>query len=323
MSPHGHDHGHPANGSASGPGHQRRLALVLALTGGYAVAEGVGGWLTGSLALLADAGHMLTDSLGLAMAVAAVWFAKRPATAAKTYGFYRAEILAALVNGLLLLGIAVGILREAWERLSESHSVDVGPMIAIAVGGLVVNVAGLRLLHATSGESLNSRAAYLEVFADLLGSVAVIVAGVVMLATGWLHVDAVVSAALALFIIPRTVGLLRSVVDVLLEAAPRGINLGDVENAMLAVPGVASVHDLHVWTITSGFVAMSGHVESRGRRSEDVLHDLRAMLTERFNIPHVTLQVESEEHANDGACCEIDPRCLVVGALAERHAGGH
>jgi cobalt-zinc-cadmium efflux system protein len=291
---------------------ERRLVLVLAITGAYMLAELVGGVLTGSLALLADSGHLLGDVLGLLMAVSAIRFARWPATAGKTYGFYRAEILAALVNGVALLVVAAWIMYSAWERLGAPASeIQALPMLVVASGGLIVTLVGVAVLHPDARTSLNMRAAFLEVFGDLLGSIGTIAAAVVILATGWTPADAVVSVLIGVIIIPRALVLLRSVIDVLLESTPRHLDMREIEAAMLAQPGVESVHDLHVWSITSGFDAMSGHVRSNGRPSEEVLHDLRTMLRDRFVIRHVTLQVESAGHADDGACCVMDPRCFV------------
>jgi cobalt-zinc-cadmium efflux system protein len=290
---------------------ERRLWLVLGMAVAYFVAEVVGGVLTGSLALLADSGHLLTDVLGLSMALAAIRFARRPATPGKTYGFYRAEILAALVNGVILFGVAGWILYEAFQRLSHPSDVKALPMLFVAIGGLIVTLIGARLLHPGASESLNVRGAFLEIVGDLLGAIGTIIAALVILATGWVTADPLISALIGLLILPRAWSLLRSVVDVLLESTPRHLDMHEIESAMRGVEGVDSVHDLHVWTITSGFDAMSGHVRSNGRRSEDVLHDLRHMLHERFGIEHMTLQVEAVDHADDGACCIVDPRCFV------------
>jgi cobalt-zinc-cadmium efflux system protein len=255
---------------------------------------------------------LLGDVLGLAMAVAAIRFARRPATADKTYGFYRAEILAALVNSIALLGVAGWIVYAAWQRVSEpSATVDALPMLLVACGGLVVTLVGVALLRGGAQASLNVRGAFLEVVGDLLGSIGTILAALIILASGWTAADAIVSALIGVFIIPRAWGLLRSVVDVLLESTPGHLNMPQIEAAMCAVPGVESVHDLHIWTITSGFDAMSGHVRANGRPSDEVLHDLRSMLRDRFGIEHVTLQVEAADHADDGACCISDPRCFV------------
>src|ERR1700737_2824708 len=291
---------------------ERRLVVVLVMTAIYMVAEVTGGFLTGSLALLADSGHLLGDVLGWAMAVAAIRFARRPATADKTYGFYRAEILAALVNSIALLAVAVWIVYAAWQRLSEpSVHVDAMPMLVVACGGLVVTLVGVGLLRGGAQESLNVRGAFLEVLGDLLGSIGTIIAAVIILTSGWTAADSIVSALIGVFIVPRAWGLLRSVVDVLLESTPHHLDMPQIEAAMRAVPGVESVHDLHIWTITSGFDAMSGHVRANGRPSDDILHDLRSMLRDRFGIEHVTLQVEAADHADDGACCITDPRCFV------------
>lgn len=328
---HAHTHAEGEHGSAQGGSaaaqSQQRLIVVLGLTSAYMLAEVIGGLLTNSLALLADAGHMLTDVLGLAMALAAIRFAQRPATPAKTYGFYRTEILAALVNGVVLFGVAGYILYEAWRRFQEPPEINSLPMLLIATGGLAVNLVGAKLLHAQAGESLNVQGAFLEVLSDVLGSLGVIVAAVIIYFTGWWQADPLISVGIGLFILPRTWKLLKSAVDVLLEATPEHVDVEQLEAAMRAAPGVESVHDLHVWTITSGFVAMSGHVLASGRESSDVLHDLQVLLRERFRIAHATLQVEHPDHADDGACCTIDARCLVVGGavvpLAAAAPPGH
>jgi cobalt-zinc-cadmium efflux system protein len=307
-----HAHNPAARPETAASSGERRLTLVLALTAGYMLAEVIGGIVTGSLALVADSGHMLADALGLTMALGAIRFARRPATAGKTYGFYRAEILAALINGVVLVVIAIWILYAAWQRLdSGAADVQAAPMLLVAAGGIVVTLIGVLLLHGGASTSLNVRAAFLEVLGDLLGSIGAVVAALIILATGWTPVDALISAIIGLLMLPRALGLLRSVVDVLLEATPRHLDMAAIEAAMRAEPGVESVHDLHVWSITSGFDAMSGHVRSNGRPSEDVLHDLRSMLRDRFGIEHVTLQVEAANHADDGACCVADPRCFV------------
>lgn len=310
---HAHDrHTFETHASAN----ERRLLIVLVITALYMLAEVAGGLLTGSLALLADSGHMLGDVLGLGMAVAAIRFARRPATAGRTYGFYRAEILAALVNSLALLAVAGWILYSAWQRLQQPDTeVHALPMLLVAFGGLIVTLVGVALLRGGAQESLNVRGAFLEVLGDLLGSIGTMVAAVIILGTGWSAADSLISAVIGVFIVPRAWALLRSVVDVLLESTPRHIDMRQIEAAMRAVPGVESVHDLHVWSITSGFDAMSGHVRAVGRPSEEVLHDLVSLLRDRFGIEHVTLQVESATHADDGACCVADPRCFVPNAI--------
>lgn len=305
-------HTHTSDQPGTRASTERRLLIVLAITGLYMLAEVVGGLLTGSLALLADSGHLLGDVLGLAMAASAIRFARRPATAGRTYGFYRAEILAALVNSFVLVLVAGWILYAALQRLAEpTVEIRALPMLAVAAGGVAVTIIGVTLLHAGAQESLNVRAAFLEVMGDLLSSIGTIVAALIILATGWTAADALISALIGVFMLPRAWVLLRSVIDVLLESAPGHLNIPQIEAAMRAVPGVDSVHDMHLWSITSGFDAMSGHVRSNGRPSEDVLHDLRTMLRDRFGIEHVTLQVEAANHADDGACCVADPRCFV------------
>jgi cobalt-zinc-cadmium efflux system protein len=285
--------------------------VVLSLTTLYLLAEVAGGLLTGSLALLADAGHMLADVFGLSMSLAALRMAARPATPRRTFGFHRAEILAAVANAVLLLGIAGFILYEAWTRLSAPEEIESIPMLLVAVGGLGVNVISFKTLHGGQHENLNMRGAMLEVVADMLGSVGAIVAGLTIWLTGWYQADAVVSVLIALFIVPRAWGLLGTGLNVLLEATPAHLDLGQVVTSMQAVPGVAAVHDVHAWTIASGYVAMSAHVRSNGRPSPDVLHDLQTLLREDLHVDHVTLQVESADHADDGACCVMDPRCLL------------
>jgi cobalt-zinc-cadmium efflux system protein len=321
-----HAHDTKTNHASQAAQSERRLLIVLVITALYMLAEVVGGILTGSLALLADSGHMLGDVLGLVMAIAAIRFARRPATAGKTYGFYRAEILAALVNSILLIVVAAWILHAAWQRLNESSDlllprVDALPMLVVAGGGLAVTLIAVALLHSGAQRSLNVRGAFLEMLGDLLGSVGTIIAALIILQTGWTPIDALISALIGVFIIPRAWDLLRSVVDVLLESTPRHLDMREIEGAMRAVPGVESVHDMHLWSITSGFDAMSGHVRANGRSSENVLHDLVSMLRGRFGIEHVTLQVEAADHADDGACCVADPRCFVPGGGSRAYVG--
>ena len=312
----GHSHGGQANGGSveqADLSNERRLRLVLGLTVAYMLAQVVGGLVANSLSLLADAGHMLADSVGLAMSLFALWFTRRPATPGKTYGFYRSEILAAFTNSLLLLVVAGWILYEAAARIQHPEEVHVLPMMLVAAGGLAVNLVGAYLLREPSTGSLNMRGAYLEVMADMLGSVGVLLAGVVILTTGWTLADPLVSVVVVVMIVPRAWKLLRGTIDILLEASPRDISMDAIEVAMRGVPGVRSVHDLHVWTISSGFVAMSGHVEAIDRPSSDVLHDLLHLLSEKFGIEHATLQVEQCDHpGGEIACCTLDPRCFVL-----------
>ena len=288
---HGHHHRETAAGRSRGA-----LLGSLAITGGFLVVEAAGAVWTGSLALAADAGHMLTDVGGLALALFATWIAARPPTPAKTYGYYRVEILAATVNALLLLAVAGLILVEAYQRLRAPHEVLGGPMLAIALAGLAANLIAAWWLHGNARESLNVRAAYLEVLGDALSSLGVIVAALVVMGTGITLVDPLVSALIALFIVPRTWRLLRQAVNVLLEGTPAHLDLGEIEAAMTRIPGARRVHDLHVWTLTSGREAMSAHVVIDDvRQSERLLGALHAVLHARFGIDHTTIQLDVEQ----------------------------
>ena len=271
-----------------------RLTATLALTCAFLVVEVGGAVWSGSLALLADAGHMLADAGGLGLALFAIWIAGRPPTPAKTYGYYRAEILAALVNAVVLLAVASGILLETYRRLVAPPAILGGPMLGVAVVGLVVNLACAGLLHDAAETSLNVRAAYLEVLGDALSSVGVVAAAALVLLTGWTLADPLVSGAIALVIVPRTWRLLRQAVNVLLEGTPAHLNLTEIEEAMTSVPGVRRVHDLHVWTLTSEREAMSAHVVVDDMRdSERLLETLHAVLHARFGIDHTTIQLET------------------------------
>ena len=258
------------------------------------VQVGVGGW-TNSLALLADAAHLFVDTAGVGLSLLAVWFAERPATAEKTYGYYRVEILAALVNGVVLCVLALVILFEAWERLWTRHEIVAGPVLVVAVVGLGVNLLAAALLHAGAGESMNVRGAYLEVLGDALSSAAVIVAAIVILITDFTVADALASGAIGLLILPRTWVLLRQAVNVLLEGVPAHLDLGEIEAALCGAAGVRRVHDLHVWTLTSGREAMSAHVEvERGTPPARILDELHLILHARFGIDHTTIQIETQ-----------------------------
>jgi cobalt-zinc-cadmium efflux system protein len=286
---HGHDHDH----DAARYGSARALAIVLALTATLMVVEIAGGIFTDSLALLADAGHMLSDASSAGLALFAVWLAGRPATLSRSYGYKRAEILAALANGVLLVVVAVWILVEAWRRFDDPPNVLGGWMLVVAIVGLLVNAVAMGVLLRSERESLNVQAALRHVLADLLGSVGVVVAALIIVTTGWERADPIVSAAIALLVLASSWGVLRDSVSILLEAAPRGVDAKQVEDAIVRSPGVVSVHDLHVWTITSGFPALSAHVlvgageDCHGRRRE-----LELLLQERFGIDHTTLQVD-------------------------------
>jgi cobalt-zinc-cadmium efflux system protein len=279
--------------------------LVLTLSLAVLVLQVLGGIATGSLALLADAGHVLTDVAGLALALGAMWIAARPPTDARTFGWYRAEILAAALNAVLLLGVAAWVLVEAWGRIAAPAEVASGPMLVVALIGGGANVIALWMLRPRQGSSLNLRGAYLEVLGDLMGSVAVIAAAVVILVTGWTVADAVASAMIAVLIVPRSWHLLREAVDVLLEATPRGMRLDEVRRHLLSTDGVADVHDLHAWTVTSGLPVISAHVVLEpGAAPADVLDRLCGCLAGDFDVEHSTLQLETfdrrrlEEHAH-------------------------
>lgn len=285
-------HGHSHEVSASGK-NKKQLTIVLALTSTYLVAEVIGGLVTGSLALLADAGHMLTDVGGLGLALLAIKFAERPATPERTYGYYRVEILAALTNAIVLIGISIYILYEAYERFRNPPEVQSGGMLLIASIGLVINIAGVLILRAGSQESLNMKGAYFEVLSDLLTSVGVIVAGIIMLTTGWYYADPLISAGIGLFIFPRTWALLKDAVGVLLEGTPSDVNIRSLRDSLSKTEGVAEIHDLHVWSLTSGVNAVSVHaVLAEGADHDEVLERVHKSCTTEFKISHVTAQTE-------------------------------
>lgn len=284
-----HHHGPSAAGAGA-----RRLVVVLVLVLAYLVVEVVAGILTNSLALLADAGHMFTDAAGISLALLAIWFAQRPATPEKSFGYYRVEIFAAIANAVILFGVAAYILYEAIQRLADPPEVVGLPMLVVAVVGLAVNLVSMRLLHAGAQTSLNLRGAYLEVLGDLLGSVAVIVAAVVISLTGWTPIDPIASVVIAGLILPRTWTLLREAIDVLLQATPRGVKLEEVRQHVLGAHGVVDIHDLHAWTLTSGQNVVSLHaVMEPDADPAAVLDELCACLTDDFDMEHSTIQLET------------------------------
>ena len=295
----GHSHGPTVS---AGGEHRSRMLIVLALTGTVLIAEIIGGIVTGSLALLADAGHMFTDFAGTSLAILAVTFAQRPASDRRTYGYYRLEILAAVINAVLLFGVGVFILFEAWRRWSDPAEVKGGPMLAFATVGLLANVIGLYLLRSGSKVSLNVKGAYLEVLGDALGSALVIAAGFVIAVTGWERADVIASVLVALMILPRTWALLREATNVLLEAVPKGTDLAAIRQHILETPGVLDVHDLHVWTLTSGLHVLSVHVVVDDQALADncggrVLDALGECLAGHFDVEHCTFQLEPVGHA--------------------------
>lgn len=297
---HSHHHHHHHGGSSRG---RRPLALTLGLVTVYMLAELVGGWLSGSLALLADAGHMLSDAAALALSLFALWIARRPPTPRKTWGYYRIEILAALANGATLVAISVFILLEAFERFRAPAPVNAPLLMAVAAGGLVVNLIGLQLLSGSKDDSLNLRGAWLHVLTDALGSVQAILAGALIWGFGWTWADPAASVLIALLVIYSAWHLLRDTVGVLMEGAPRHIDVDEVRDCLAGLPGVVEVHDLHVWTITSGMESLSAHVVvADGLPPCDMLTTVRSTLHDRFGIHHLTIQIEPEEFEEQGMC---------------------
>ena len=287
---HKHDHAHSRRSN------RRRLTAVLALTFAYMLAEAVGGFITNSLALLSDAGHMLADVASLVLALLALWFSARPVTPKKTYGYYRMEILAALANGAALVVISLLIAYEAFQRIKTPEAVRGFEVMLIATGGLVVNGLSAVILHHASEENLNVRAAFLHVMGDVLGSVGAIVAGLLIWRWGWLIADPLISVAMCLLIIYSSWQLIRESVNILLEGTPSHINIRAVVEAMHEVPGVTNVHDLHVWTISSGLEALSAHVTLEPTVSQKMALDaLQERLRAGFNIGHLTIQIELPE----------------------------
>jgi cobalt-zinc-cadmium efflux system protein len=296
----GHRHSHPQ--TATG-GHRRVLTAVLLISSGIAIAEVTGAIITGSLVLFADAAHMAADAAGIGLSLLAAWFASRPATARRTFGYARAEILAAMANSLLLLAMAAVIFAEAVRRLTSPPQVSAGLLIAFGCAALVANACSLLLLRHGQAESLNVRGAFLEVAADTLGATAVIVTGIIIATTGFALADPIASLAVGVLILPRTWRLLKEAIDILLEASPAGIDLDEIRTHMTDVSGVREVHELHVWTITSGLPVFSAHVVvdpeiiERGR-SAIMLDRLQACLRGHFDMQHSTFQLEPAGHAD-------------------------
>lgn len=285
-----HQHDHDISDTPAG-----HLRMALALTLFFVVVEVVGGIMTGSLALISDAMHMLTDSTALAIALLAIHVGRRPADLLRTYGYARFEILAAAFNALILLAVAFYILYEAYVRLFEPQQIASLGMLAIAVIGLVVNLTSMRLLTGHKDESLNVKGAYLEVWADMLGSIGVIAGAVVIWLTGWQWVDSLVAVGIGFMVFPRTWSLLRECINILLEGVPPGMALEDVETAIAEVPGVASVHDLHLWAITQNKPSLTAHaVMTDGADPEIVRQAIEVTLREKFDLHHTTLQMERE-----------------------------
>ncbi len=291
-----------------------RLLAVIAVTAAFMVVELVAGYLSGSLALLADAGHMFSDLASLLLALAAQWYTTRPATPQRSYGHYRAEILAALANGVGLGVVAIMVLYEAWQRIHQPREVTGLVLVVVGVAGLLVNLFGLAILNSGRATNLNIRGAWLHIFGDALGSLAVLVAAGLISLFGWYIADPVAGAVISVLILVSAVRLTRDAVDVLMEAVPRHISLLEVRDALRQQPGVEDVHDLHIWTLASGFIALSAHIVTSHVRAEDIrnlLIDLRRLLHDKYGISHTTLQVETPGiPEEDTRFCEGDPRCL-------------
>jgi len=298
---HAHGHSHGAGQTVTGS-YRRALTVVLVISLSIAVAEVVGAIVTGALVLFADAAHMAADAAAIGLSLLAAWFASRPATGRRTFGYARAEILAAMANALLLLAMAGAIFVTAAGRLTSPPAVSSGLLIAFGVGALAANACSLLVLRSGQAESLNVRAAFLEVAADALGAAAVIATGIIISATGFTLIDPIASLAIAVLILPRTWRLLKEAVDILLEASPEGIDLTDIRRHMCDLPGIRDVHDLHVWTITSGLPVFSAHVVvdpeviERGR-SAIMLDQLQDCLRGHFDVEHSTFQLEPAGHA--------------------------
>lgn len=287
-----HQHAHRRRGAAN----RRRLALAMCLAAGYMVAEIVGGLLTNSLALLADAAHMASDAAALGLSLFAVWMAERPPTPRRTWGYYRVEIMAALVNGAALIAVSLFIFAEAYRRLLEPREVWGAAMLGVAAGGLAVNAAAMWVLRGGRTESLNVRGAWLHVLTDALGSVGAIAAAALIWAFGAYWADPAISALIGCLVIYSAWRLVAESGAVLLEFAPRGVDVDDVHRAIVATPGVLGCHDLHVWTITSGLDSLSAHVVvAEGHGPAEVLKSLRRELDRGFGIHHVTVQIEPED----------------------------
>lgn len=276
------------------------------------LAEAIGGWLTNSLALVADAGHMLTDVGALSLTLFAVWFATRPATSKKTYGYYRLEILAAFVNGIALVLISIWILIEAFGRWSSPPVIDGTLMSFIAFGGLLINIAAAWLLHSDAAHDLNIRAAWMHVIGDMLGSVAAIIAGVLIITLGWTWADAASSALISLIIIYGAWRLIVESVNILLEGTPAHIDLSNVERTIIETDGVGGVHDLHVWTISSGIDALSAHISHDDTvQHSELLARVRTRIHDRFGIDHLTIQMETMDREAEAIyVCETGTRCF-------------
>lgn len=292
----GHSHSAAAPSGTAAGRHKRRLLGALALTMAFMAVEVIGGLWTGSLALLADAAHMMTDAGGLGLALIAIRFAESPATPQKTYGYVRMEVLSALANAVVLLLLTIYILYEAYQRFLNPPGILGGPMLAVAVTGLAVNLVSMKLLSAGSSESLNVKGAYFEVLSDMLGSLGVIAAAGIVMFTGWTLADPVIGAGIGLFIVPRTWILLKQAIHILMEGTPPEVDIALLERKLLDIPGVTAVHDLHLWTITSGIDAMSCHlVVADMERARTILVTANEVMKTGFGLTHATIQIEDRK----------------------------
>jgi len=287
----------PTQTVSAGSRHKKNLLIVLCLSGTYLIAEVIGGIITNSLALLADAAHMLTDVVGLLLAFIAIKIGERKADPSRTYGYYRTEILAAVINAVVLLGISVYVLFEAYQRFQNPPEVQSKSMLIVAGIGLIVNIVGMMILRKDSEGSLNMKGAYFEVLSDMLTSVGVMIAGVIMLTTGWYYADPLISAAIGLLIFPRTWRLLKEAINVLLEGTPKDVDIHELRQSLEKTPGVKDVHELHVWSLTSSVNAMSAHVVKEGGYSQNqLLKTLTDTAVNNFKISHTTFQIEEENY---------------------------
>lgn len=304
---HGHDHSH--NITIKSSKQKRALGFVLVLTFIFMIVEAVAGFYTESLALLSDAGHMLTDVFALSLAFFAIWFAEKPPTSTKTFGFYRAEILAAFFNSLLLFAISFAILFEAYRRIQSPEEVKSVEMTIVAIVGLIINLINAYILYKFQSDNLNIKGALYHVISDALGSVGAITAGIIMITTQWYYADSLISILVSLLIIRVAWGLFRDSSHILLEGTPKGIDLDAVQECICSQQGVISAHDLHAWTLSQGFEAFSAHlVVENMDNTEEIISKIKKELSDKFNITHVTLQLEIEE------CDEANGPCYDNGA---------
>lgn len=280
--------------TSAGTSHKKSLKIVFAITALYLIVEVVVGLMSNSLALLSDAAHMLTDVGGQALSLFAIWMASKPVSKTKTYGYLRTEIFSAIINAVVLLFISGFILYEAYQRFQEPPKVAGIPMLIVAFCGLVVNLISMKILKAGAKESINIKGAFLEVLSDMLSSVAVIIAGIIILTTGWLYIDPLMSAIIGVFILPRTFNLLKESVDILLEGVPKGIDLDTVQQLIVSQPGILSIHDLHIWTLTSGVNALSVHLVMKAETTLSEMHGIISSIKNELNttygINHTTIE---------------------------------